>query len=183
MVARGSAWCCPCTSDRAQGRGPGVSLEAPAGPARARPRWRVSGGRPALRVPACGFEKGALCVPCPPAGRRLAFLRFHSNSVLPLMSEARLPESDSLLLPLPGLGPNSPPWGPRRTADLGLGRTRPRLALPPTPTSRQLPPPCPALKCRCPVGPGTRLLQDTAAQEPAEPVPVAFTEAPKLPGI
>lgn len=71
----------------------------------------------------------------PSRGWSLTFLRFHSNSVLPLMSQTQLPESDAPSLPPPGLGPSSPP-GAHRPLVPSDSAPPPRRALPPRPPPR-----------------------------------------------
>lgn len=97
---------------------PRKPLRVPRGPG---PEGRVSGGCPAPRVPAAGGEKGALYVPCPPAGGRFAFLRFHSTpSSCPLcqrldfLNQTRCPSrvlgSAHTLHPRPGPAEDWCPW-------------------------------------------------------------------------
>lgn len=166
---------------------PGVSSEAPAGSARSWPGGAGQRGPPcAARTCRRWRERRPLC-PLPSRGRRLRIFEVSLHFVvLPLMSEARLPESDSLPLARLGLGPHSPPRARARgeRGALGLGRTRAGTH-PPARASRRLPRPRPALACRV----GAPLSRNTPpaghSRSPAclrsQPVPQCFQGRNKVP--
>lgn len=138
-----------------QGRGAGPApSRGPRVPGRGR-----SGGSGAAG-PTCAGARGARR-PLASRRRRLAVSRFHSGRVLP-RCRTRLPAAP-LATSVPGdCGAHAP-------------------AAPSPPPSRQFLPrhPTPAVTCRWPLRPGTRLLQDTAA--PRRP-PGACTDARECPG-
>lgn len=165
---------------------PGVSSEAPAGPARSWPGGAGQRGPPSS-APTCrrGRERRPLC-PLPSRGRRLRIFEVSLHSVvLPLMSEARLPESDSLPLARLGLGPHSPPRAPARGGRVPLASG---AHGPDAPSCQGFPPatrPRPALACRV----GAPLSRNTPpaghSRSPAclrsQPVPQCFQGRSKVP--
>lgn len=130
---------------------------AAVGPGSAGRGGRSGRSRGRSAQPTCAGP-GALCLPRPLAGRRRAFLRFRSDSLLPLRSQPEPPESAA----------RSRSWVRRAShrgsltttvpSDLG---TRPSRALR-LPASR---PPSPR-PVSAPLRPGTRLLQDPAGSGP-----------------
>lgn len=165
---------------------PGVSSEAPAGPARSWPGGEGQRGPPcAARTCRRWRERRPLC-PLPSRGRTLRIFEVSLHSVvLSLMSESRLPESDSLPLARLGLGPHPPPRARARggLVPLDLGAHGPDV-----PSCQGFPPatpvPAPPLRVGAPAVPehascGTQPLPCLPA-EPTSPS-VAFRDGTKFP--